>query len=167
MSDLENLYQDVILDHAREKHGYGLTGPVAAQSHQVNPTCGDEITLGVATDSEGRIARIVWEGQGCSISTASASLLTDLVENYATPGPESVGDSSSVGNSEALLHAIHVFRDLLRSRGTGEPDADVLGDAVALAGVSRYVTRVKCAMLPWVALEDALNRLAASAMSQD
>ena len=81
MSDLQNLYQQVILDHARERHGYGLAGDEAATSHQFNPTCGDEVTVGVRTEDDGRIAAIGWEGHGCSISTASASLLSDLVEH--------------------------------------------------------------------------------------
>ena len=145
MSDLQSLYQQVILDHAREKHGYGLRQDAAASSHQYNPTCGDEVTVGVHPDADGRIHAISWEGHGCSISTASASLLSDLVHD--------------VDRAE-LAASIAAFRELMQSKGALEGDEEVLGDAVALAGVSRYVARVKCAMLPWVALEDALLKSA-------
>lgn len=145
MSDLQNLYQQVILDHAREKHGYGIAGDETATSHQFNPTCGDEVTVGVRTAADGRILSIGWEGHGCSISTASASLLSDLVEET---------------DRERLAASIAAFRELMQSKGALEGDEELLGDAVALAGVSKYVTRVKCAMLPWVALEDALLKSA-------
>ncbi|WP_349862885.1 Fe-S cluster assembly sulfur transfer protein SufU [Leifsonia sp. WHRI 6310E] len=144
-SDLQNLYQQVILDHAREKHGYGLRDDAAASSHQLNPTCGDEVTVGVHPTADGRIAAISWEGHGCSISTASASLLSDLVHDV---------------DRAQLTEAVAAFRELMHSKGALEGDDEVLGDAVALAGVSKYVTRVKCAMLPWVALEDALLKSA-------
>ena len=144
-SDLQNLYQQVILDHAREKHGYGLRDDAAASSHQLNPTCGDEVTVGVHPTADGRIAAISWEGQGCSISTASASLLSDLVHDV---------------DRAQLTEAVAAFRELMHSKGALVGDDEVLGDAVALAGVSKYVTRVKCAMLPWVALEDALLKSA-------
>ncbi|AAT88830.1 iron-sulfur cluster assembly scaffold protein [Leifsonia xyli subsp. xyli] len=143
MSDLRSLYQQVILDHAREKHGFGLREGDAARSHQHNPTCGDEVTLAVHRGVGGRVQAISWEGHGCSISTASASLLSDLVQDAAPA---------------ELRRAVAAFRELMQSKGTLDGDEDVLGDAVALAGVSKYVTRVKCAMLPWVALEDALTK---------
>lgn len=142
-ADLQNLYQQVILDHAREKHGYGLQPDPAASSHQYNPTCGDEVTVAVHPAADGRVAAISWEGHGCSISTASASLLSDLV-NDVEPA--------------RVTEAVAAFRELMQSKGALEGDEEVLGDAVALAGVSKYVTRVKCAMLPWVALEDALAK---------
>lgn len=141
-SDLQSLYQQVILDHAKEKHGFGLRDGATASSHQLNPTCGDEITLNVHPTADGGVASISWEGHGCSISTASASLLSDIV-----------GDDSR----ESLTTKIAAFRELMQSKGQLEGDDELLGDAVALAGVSRYVTRIKCAMLPWVALEDALK----------
>ncbi|MFI5060024.1 MAG: Fe-S cluster assembly sulfur transfer protein SufU [Actinomycetales bacterium] len=142
-SDLQSLYQQVILDHAKEKHGYGLREGAIASSHQLNPTCGDEVTLNVHPSEIGGIASISWEGHGCSISTASASLLSDVVDD---------------DSRESVEAKIAAFRQLMQSKGSLEGDEDLLGDAVALAGVSRYVTRIKCAMLPWVALEDALSR---------
>ena len=142
-SDLQNLYQQVILDHARQRHGYGLQPDASGSSHQLNPTCGDEVTLNVHTAADGRIASISWEGHGCSISTASASLLSDITHDVTR---------------QQVSDAVAAFRELMQSKGELDGDEELLGDAVALAGVSRYVTRIKCAMLPWVALEDALIR---------
>ncbi len=146
MSSFDDLYQQVILDHSRERHGSGLVGGAAAQSHQINPTCGDELTLELHVDSVTRSVRVTWEGSGCAISVASASLLSDLVDGT---------------NCDELSLRIGAFRAMLRSRGEDPGDVDLLGDAVALSGVSRYIARVKCAMLAWVALEDALTRIPA------
>ncbi|MDQ1292449.1 MAG: nitrogen fixation protein NifU [Actinomycetota bacterium] len=147
---LDQLYQQVILDHDRERHGCGLRpapeGTADAESHQVNPLCGDQVTLRVAVRQtpDGPVVQDVsWAGEGCSISQASLSVLYDLV--VGRPVPE----------AEELLGA---FRTMIRSRGTVEPDEEVLGDAVAFVGVSRHANRVKCAMLGWAAFEDALHR---------
>lgn len=146
MSGLESLYQELILDHSKRPHGKGLAGAEGdehtADSHQRNPICGDEITLRVRVEGD-RIAEVSWDGAGCSISQASASMLTELVTGM---------DRAEAG---ALVDG---FREALRSRGATELDEEVYGDAAALSGVSRYVARVKCAMLAWVALEDDLLR---------
>ncbi len=135
---LEGLYQEVILDHAKRKVGAGSPEGWAHTHHEVNPTCGDEITVGASVD--GDHVTLVWEGRGCSISTASASAMSELLANA----------------SPADAHeAIDAFRTMMRSRGEGEPP-ELLGDAEVFQGVARYVMRVKCAMLPWVALEAAL-----------
>ncbi|GGG71801.1 iron-sulfur cluster assembly scaffold protein NifU [Kocuria dechangensis] len=154
MSGLDGLYQEVILDHARRRSGEGLADPLpghaCGESHQYNPTCGDEITVRVelvpgdsGPGAEPVVERITWEGQGCSISMAAASVLAETA-----PGMTRTD----------LLALIEEFRALLRSRGTVEPDEELLGDAAAFAGVSRFVARVKCAMLGWVAAEEALGR---------
>lgn len=139
--DLNGLYQQLILDHARSPHAKGVLAAPTASSHQVNPTCGDEVTLTLEV-RDGTIVAIGWDGHGCSISQASASLLSTLIEGV------------SVAEATSLLDD---FRIALRSRGQIELDEDRFGDAIALNGVSRYVARVKCAMLPWVALENALR----------
>lgn len=151
-SELHGLYQQVILDHARKPHGFGLAPGAAASSHQLNPTCGDEITLelhietGDAREGGVRVAMVRWDGHGCAISQASASLFAGLAEGLTLPDISTRIDS---------------FREVMRSRGTIEPDEDLLGDAVVLGGTSRYVARVKCAMLAWVAAEHAIAQIAA------
>jgi nitrogen fixation protein NifU and related proteins len=162
---LDQLYQQVILDHYREKHGGGLRGPddvpdrptvlvadlVWAQSRQVNPLCGDEVTLRVAVQhGTGTVRDVAWEGEGCSISQASTSVLHDLAVG------QEPGDVRKI---------VDEFRAMVRSRGSVEPDEGVLGDAVAFAGVGRHANRVKCAMLGWTAFEDALTRAEAAATS--
>ncbi|MEU8922263.1 Fe-S cluster assembly sulfur transfer protein SufU [Kitasatospora sp. NPDC048545] len=135
---LDSMYQDIILDHYRNPHGKGLRDG-DAEVHHVNPTCGDEITLRVKLDGS-TVADVSYESQGCSISQASASVLNDLV----------VG--KSVGEAQAVQEA---FLELMQSKGQGEGDEEVLEDAVAFAGVSKYPARVKCALLSWMAWKDA------------
>jgi nitrogen fixation NifU-like protein len=144
-TELEQLYQEVILDHSKHPHGRGLRGDTAASSHQINPTCGDEVTFELHLGADGRLADGRWDGHGCAISQASASLLSVVVPGLSPA---------------ELRERIDGFRTALRSRGAIAPDEDLVGDAAALAGVSRYPARVKCAMLAWVAAEDALNRAA-------
>lgn len=146
MSGLEALYQEILLDHSKRPRGKGLADEEgrSATSHQHNPICGDDVTLRVRiTDDGGVIRDVTWDGAGCSISQASASMLTELVDGM--PRPE-------------VTELIDGFRTALRSRGEIVLDEDVYLDASALSGVSKYVARVKCAMLAWVALEDALAR---------
>lgn len=154
MSGLESLYQELILEHSKRPHGKGTldeTEPVhSATSHQRNPICGDEITLRVGVDG-GAIVDVVWDGAGCSISQASASMLVSLIEESAEESGEQMSRAAA---SELIDH----FRESMRSRGKLPLDEEEFGDAAALSGVSKFTARVKCAMLPWVALEDALAR---------
>lgn len=153
MSDLAALYQELILDHAKRRVGFGIAGDEGAgdaTSHQRNPICGDEITLRAHVDGE-TLTDVSWEGAGCSISQASASMLAEL----SRIDPD--GEARTLTRAEASELIAH-FREALRSRGTLDLDEDEFGDAAALSGVSKYTARVKCAMLAWVALEDALGR---------
>jgi len=150
MGALEQLYQQVILDHAKERHGHGLRPPapgaVTAQSHMVNPLCGDEVTLRVALERTGDgvlVRDLAWVGEGCSISQASTSVLHDLVVGQSGQGADRL---------------VEEFRSMVRSRGADPGDEETLGDATAFAGVGRHANRVKCAMLGWTAFEDALHR---------
>ncbi|GAA1981664.1 Fe-S cluster assembly sulfur transfer protein SufU [Microbacterium pumilum] len=145
MSDLENLYREVLLDHSRRPEGRGDISGFAVTHHELNPSCGDEITLGMSLAADGTIDAIGWEGQGCSISTASASIMTGLLEGEHT---------------ETAREMIGEFRAMLRSPGAEPPER--LGDAAAFQGVARYVMRVKCAMLAWVAAEACLLQLGAA-----
>ena len=136
---LDNLYQEVILDHYKNPQNKKLQADNDGQVHHVNPSCGDEITLGVKLDGE-KILSINWEGVGCSISQASASILSDLLVG------KTLDEASAI--SEDFLH-------LMQSKGSEEGDPEVLEDAVALSGVSKYPARIKCALLGWMAFKDA------------
>ena len=139
---LDGLYQEIILDHYKHPHGRGLREPYAGEAHHVNPTCGDEITVRVAVGASG-FADISYDGLGCSISQASASVLHELLQGRDA-------------KSAAEIH--EAFLALMQGRGQVEPDEDVLGDGVAFAGVAKFPARVKCALLPWMAFQDAAAR---------
>jgi nitrogen fixation protein NifU and related proteins len=136
---LDNLYQEVILDHYKNPQNKVLDPNSDAQVHHVNPSCGDEITLGVTLDGD-KVLSITWEGVGCSISQASTSIASDLLTGKTLEEARSI--------SEDFLH-------LMQSKGSIEGDPEVLEDAVALAGVSKYPARIKCALLGWMAFKDA------------
>ncbi len=140
MSD--SLYQEIILDHYKNPQGRGLHEPFQAEAHHVNPTCGDEITVRVSI-GDGALTDVSYDGQGCSISQASASVLHELLRG------QRLDDAFAVEAS---------FVELMQSKGESEPDEDVLGDAVAFAGVAKYPARVKCALLSWMAFKDAVSR---------
>lgn len=137
---LEQMYQEVILDHYKHPHHRGLREPFAAEVHHVNPTCGDEVTLRVALD-DNTIADVSYDGQGCSISQAATSVLTDQVIGLTV---------------DEALKTVASFNEMISSRGTIDGDEDIIGDGIAFAGVSRYPARVKCALLGWMAFKDAL-----------
>ena len=140
----ESMYQEIILDHYRHPHHKGLRDG-AVEVHHVNPTCGDEVTLRVKV-ADGVVQDVSYDGQGCSISQASTSVMTDLVIGKPV---------------EAALQTSEAFLALMQSRGQLEPDEDVLEDGIAFAGVSRYPARVKCALLGWMAWKDATARAVA------
>ena len=143
MVQLESMYQEIILDHYRNPHHKGLRDPFDAEVHHVNPVCGDEVTLRVTlkdVDGEPVVQDLSYDSLGCSISQASASVMSDLM--IGRP----VGEAMRISQ---------VFLDLMKSRGADVPDEDVLEDAVAFAGVSRYPARIKCALLAWMAWKDA------------
>lgn len=156
MSGLEQLYQQIILDHAKARHGFGVRdvpeGAASAHSHQYNPLCGDEVDLqavvsaGPAEAPAPVVTDVAWTGEGCSISRASTSVLHELVVGLPVP------EASAI---------VEEFRTMIRSRGQVEPDEEVLGDAAAFSGVGRHANRVKCAMLGWTAFEDAVSRAVA------
>lgn len=142
MTDVTNLYQEIILYHYRERHHSGLREPFQAEVHHVNPSCGDELTLRVNV-VDGIVDDVSYEAEGCSISQASTSIMTDLV----------IG--RSVEDSQALYDD---FRAMLDDHSGTEPDEERLEDAIAFAGVAQFPARVKCALLGWAAFRDALIR---------
>lgn len=152
-SPMEQLYQQLILDHAKSPHGRGLAEGFAAESFQVNPTCGDEVRLRVHLAGDA-IERVSWEGQGCSISQASVSVMSELVSGEPVTTAEELGAT---------------FRRLMGARGDGldEESEDRLGDATAFTGVARYPARIKCALLGWSALRDALIQSGAATPTEE
>jgi len=140
--NVEDLYQEIILDHYRAKHHSGLRDPYEAEVHHVNPTCGDEVTLRLHLDGD-TVADVSYEGLGCSISQASTSVMSDLV----------IGRSVTEG-----LDLHEEFRTLMQGRGQVEPDEERLEDGIAFAGVAKFPARVKCALLGWSAFKDAAVR---------
>jgi nitrogen fixation NifU-like protein len=142
----ESMYQELILEHYKHPQGRGLREPYDAEVHHVNPTCGDEITLRVKMGDAGKIEDVSYDGQGCSISQAAASVLHELTTGSTV---------------EESLSVVDEFTRLMQGRGQVEADEDVLGDAVAFAGVAKFPARVKCALLSWMAYKDAVVRSAA------
>jgi nitrogen fixation NifU-like protein len=139
-----DLYAELILDHAKAPHHAGLRSPYDIEVQQVNPVCGDEVTLRLQLDDAGGdpiVTDVSYDAQGCAISKASTSVLTDLVIGRPVSNAVSVGEA---------------IREMVRTRDGSPPDEDVLGDAIALQGVAKYPARVKCALLGWTALSEAL-----------
>ncbi|MFW6596898.1 Fe-S cluster assembly sulfur transfer protein SufU [Propionibacteriaceae bacterium Y2011] len=149
--NVEDLYQDIILDHYRARHNSGLREPYEAEVHHVNPSCGDEITLRVHVDGDG-VADVSYEAVGCSISQASTSVMTELVIGHG------------IGNAMDLRRE---FTEMMHGQGQVEPDEDRLEDGIAFAGVAKFPARVKCALLGWSALADALSRAGVADVAPD
>jgi len=137
--ELDSLYQEVILDHYRSPHHKGLSDDKDIQVHHNNPSCGDEITLNLKVQ-EGKVSNISWDGVGCSISMASASVMSHLL----------IGKTFREAN--VIFEA---FMELMQSKGRSDGDESLLEDGVAFAGVSKFPARIKCALLSWMAFKDA------------
>ena len=140
---LDTLYQEVILDHYKHPLNKGLSDTYDVQVHHINPSCGDEITLNLLADS-GVVKRITWDGVGCAISQASVSIVSDLLLN------------KSILEAELIVAE---FVELMHSKGNKAGDPEILEDAVAFAGVSKFPARIKCALLGWMAFRDAAVRI--------
>ena len=140
--ELNALYQEVILDHYKRPHHKGLK-PGDAQVHHINPSCGDEITLSLKL-SHGAVSEVTWDGAGCSISQASVSIMSELL----------VGKTISEANE-----ILEKFVAMMQSKGQDLGDEALLEDGVALAGVSKYPARIKCALLGWMAYKDAVHQI--------
>lgn len=142
-SSIESLYHDLIFELSRRPHGQGLESKAWGESRQMNTVCGDEVTVQVfLEDGSDRVRAVRWEGRGCAISMASASIFSDLAPGLTV---------------SELASRIDLFTIAMRSRGMIQPDELLLGDAIALGGVSRYISRVRCATLAWVAGEAAIR----------
>jgi nitrogen fixation NifU-like protein len=140
--ELNSLYQEVILDHYKRPHHKGLV-PGDIQVHHINPSCGDEVTLSLKIVGD-KVAEITWDGVGCSISQASVSIMSDLLIN------------KNIAEAEKILDS---FVSMMQSKGADQGDEIILEDGVALAGVSKYPARIKCALLGWMAYKDAVTQV--------
>ena len=138
--ELDSLYQEVILDHYKHPQHKSLSLNPTVQIHHVNTSCGDEITLNLHTDGTS-VNNVTWDGVGCSISQASTSVVSELVRG------KTIADTLSI---------IDAFQVMIQSKGSDAGDEDILGDGVAFAGVAKFPARVKCALLGWMAVKDAL-----------
>ena len=136
---LDSLYQEVILDHYKHPQHKGLSPTFSAQVSHVNASCGDEIILNINLEGD-LISELTWDGQGCSISQASVSIMTDLLTG------------KTLDQAAIILKS---FSDLMASKGTSPGDEIVLEDAIAFAGVSKFPGRIKCSLLGWMAFKDA------------
>jgi nitrogen fixation protein NifU and related proteins len=144
--ELEELYQEVILDHSRRPRNFGDLADAAVRVHGDNPACGDEIHLGVKFGPDGELQEIKFTGHGCAISQASASLMTMKLKG------------KSRAEAEGMLRAFH---DLVTDETAEAPRR--LGDLRMMQGVRKFPQRVKCAMLAWRAVEQALLQSAGEA----
>ena len=141
---LSNMYQEVILDHYKSPRGKGLQDQFDGQAHHVNPTCGDEITVQIKlTNDKKSIERISYDGQGCSISQASASIMFEQVNK------KSIEEFNAINED---------FLKMMQGKGNYQGNEDLIGDGVSMIGVAQYPARVKCALLSWMAAKDAIIR---------
>ncbi|HET9418376.1 MAG TPA: SUF system NifU family Fe-S cluster assembly protein [Chthoniobacterales bacterium] len=141
--ELEELYQEVILDHSRRPRNFGELPDAAVVVHGDNPACGDEIHLAVRFGDDGSLQDIKFTGHGCAISQASASMMTTKLKGKSR---------------DETMSILHKFRDLVTGDGETPPEARKLGDLQLMQGVRKFPQRVKCAMLAWRAVEQALQQ---------
>jgi nitrogen fixation NifU-like protein len=144
--ELEELYQEVILDHSRRPRNFGRLADAAVRVHGDNPACGDEIDLDVKFGADGSLQDIKFSGHGCAISQASASMMTAKLKGKARA---------------VAMEMLRAFHDLVA--GEGDDSSSILGDLRMMRGVRSFPQRVKCAMLAWRALEEALQQSAGEA----
>lgn len=144
MSELDQMYQQIILDAARERYGEGEIADPQGESFQVNPTCGDQVKMQVNI-ADDKLTQIAWDGHGCSISQASISIMTEMLEGKALSEFTQIYDA---------------FRRMMDLQGAelSSDDADMLEDASAFQGVAKFPMRIKCALLGWMALRDATDK---------
>ncbi len=138
---LDDLYQDIILDHYRSPRHHGLLHDPDLKGEGFNPFCGDQIVLTLDLDGAGRIENVGFEGQGCSISQASASMLVGHLQG------------KTLDEAEGL---VRTFKGVMQGEGFTPEQEEELGDVVALQGVKAFPIRIKCALLGWTTLQDAI-----------
>ncbi|MED5445307.1 MAG: SUF system NifU family Fe-S cluster assembly protein [Actinomycetota bacterium] len=151
MSSLDDLYKEIILDHYRSPRNQGELDPPAHRCEGFNPLCGDEVIVYVSVIDQ-KIDDIRIGGQGCSISQASASMMTEIIKG------------KSISEAERIIHAFKEMMDIYESELSGEETAESssnvdLGDLEALQGVVKYPVRIKCATLAWNTLTQSIDEI--------
>ncbi len=141
MPELDELYADIILDHYKRPRNRGALEAPGLNAEGFNPFCGDRVVLSLDLDADSRIARVGFEGEGCSISQASASIMTELLKGKTIEG-------ASALNTQ--------FREIMAGAEVTDEMADEIGELAALQGVRQFPVRIKCALLPWATLTDAI-----------
>lgn len=141
-NELDELYQELILDHYRNPRNTGTLPGAQIQAEQFNPFCGDQVTLQISVNRDGTVESVAHQGQGCSISQASASMLTELIKG------------KTLENAHALSD---IVRRLLRGEQIDPVEMETLGEFEALQGVSKFPIRIKCALLAWTTLEEGIE----------
>ena len=142
INSLDDLYQEVILDHYQRPRNKGILTDADISSKGFNPFCGDEIILSIKLDSNGKSECILFEGQGCSISQASASMLTELLSNK---------------HLDELKRISYLFRSMMRGENLSSSEMSLIEGLEVLEGVRKFPIRIKCALLAWAALEDGIE----------
>jgi len=141
--ELDELYREVVLDHYRNPRNRGRVKEPDIEAEGFNPFCGDEISLQLKLDGDGRIREVGFQGQGCSISQASASMMTEVLKG------------KSLADARRL---IGIFKGMMHGKVPDEAELSELGDLEALQGVRKFPIRIKCALLAWTTLEEGLER---------
>ena len=150
-ADVDDLYQEIILDHYRSPRNQEKLAESDLEAQGLNPFCGDEVVIQIKL-IDGLVHAVSFKGAGCSISQASASILTEVIKG------------KTLNEAEALYFR---FRDMMYGKGPSEGGMDQLGEAEALAGVKKFPIRVKCALLAWATLEDAIKNHLKEAAGQE
>ncbi|MDQ6988366.1 MAG: SUF system NifU family Fe-S cluster assembly protein [Mariprofundaceae bacterium] len=151
MFSLGDLYQEVIIDHTKSPRNFGTLDPCNHDAEGFNPLCGDQLHIYVQVDAQNTIEDIKFEGQGCSISTASASLMTQAIKG------------KSVADFKQLFASFH---HMATADLDEKPDEEALGKLAVLAGVKEFPSRIKCATLCWHTLKSALEDAAEPAKTE-
>jgi nitrogen fixation NifU-like protein len=139
--ELDELYQEVILDHYKNPRNHQLLPDATLRAEGFNPFCGDQVVLTARLDGAGRVSGVGFTGQGCAISQASASVMSGLLQGH------------TLEEAESLLAR---FKGVMQGRALSPEEEEELGELAALQGVRKFPIRIKCALLAWAALQDAI-----------
>ena len=142
MSDLRELYQTTILDHNKKPRNFRKPEGANREANGWNPLCGDKVTVYLTVDDDGVVKEVGFQGSGCAISTASASIMTQVVKGKTL---------------NEVLEVFDRFHELVAGSPAAEPDQGALGKLTVFGGVREYPIRVKCATLPWHTLRSAVR----------